>query len=91
MAVTRRYFLKSSGVALASAGLISVPKFLQRAALAQTASRGKANPIVIAIFQRGAMDGLSAVVPFGDKNYYNLRAIGRDKKKTCGKGANAKN
>ncbi len=74
MAVTRRYFLKSSGLALASTGLLSVPKFLQRAAFAQTGTKGKDHPIVIAIFQRGAMDGLSAVVPFGDKNYYTLRS-----------------
>src|ERR1044072_5888226 len=74
MAVTRRYFLKSSGLALASTGLISVPKFLQRAVLAQSPAHGKNKPLVIAIFQRGAMDGLSAVVPFGDKNYYSLRS-----------------
>lgn len=72
MAVTRRFFLKSSGLAIASAGLINVPTFLQRTVLAQTASSGR-KPIVIAIFQRGAMDGISAVVPFGDKNYYSFR------------------
>jgi uncharacterized protein (DUF1501 family) len=71
MAVTRRFFLKSSGLAIASAGLMNVPTFLQRA-VGQTANAGR-KPILIAIFQRGAMDGISAVVPFGDKNYYNLR------------------
>ncbi len=72
MAVTRRFFLKSSGLAIASAGLINVPTFLQRSVLGQTTSTGK-KPIVIAIFQRGAMDGISAVVPFGDKSYYSSR------------------
>lgn len=71
MSVSRRYFLKSSGLALAS--FAAVPSFLQRTAFAQTSGSGKDKPIVIAIFQRGAMDGLSAVVPFGDKNYYSLR------------------
>ena len=71
MAVTRRFFLKSSGLAIASAGLMNVPTFLQRA-VGQTANAGR-KPILIAIFQRGAMDGISAVVPFGDKNYYSLR------------------
>ncbi len=80
MSVSRRYFLKSSGLALAS--FAAVPSFLQRTALAQTLGSPTDKPIVIAIFQRGAMDGLSAVVPFGDKNYYSLRpqiAIARPK------------
>src|SRR5690349_11182817 len=72
MAVTRRFFLKSSGLAMVS--LAAAPSFLKRTALGQTvAGSGKDKPIVIAIFQRGAMDGISAVVPFGDKNYYNVR------------------
>ena len=72
MAVTRRFFLKSSGLALVS--FAAAPSFLKRTALAQTvAGAGKDHPIIIAIFQRGAMDGISAVVPFGDKNYYSVR------------------
>ena len=44
------------------------------AAFAQTtAAAGKYHPIIIAIFQRGAMDGISAVIPFGDKSYYSVR------------------
>ena len=72
MAITRRYFLKSGGVALAS--FATAPPFLVRTALAQTnASRGSDRPIIIAIFQRGAADGISMVVPFGDKNYSAAR------------------
>src|ERR1051325_11574036 len=72
MAVTRRFFIKSSGVALAT--FAAAPSFLKRAVMAQTiGAAGKDKPIVIAIFQRGAMDGISAVIPFGDKNYYNAR------------------
>jgi uncharacterized protein (DUF1501 family) len=72
MAVTRRFFIKSSGLALAS--FAAVPSFLTRAALAQSrAGAGKDHPIVIAVFQRGAMDGVSAVIPFGDKSYYSAR------------------
>jgi uncharacterized protein (DUF1501 family) len=65
MALTRRHFLKSSGIALAGA---AAPSFLIRPAFAQ-----KDHPIIIALFQRGAADGLSMVVPFGDKNYYAAR------------------
>jgi uncharacterized protein (DUF1501 family) len=72
MAVNRRFFLKSSGIALA--GLAAPPSFLKRAALAQNyAAAGKDRPILIAIFQRGAMDGVSAVVPFGDPSYASAR------------------
>lgn len=72
MAVTRRFFLKSSGLALAS--LAAAPSFLKRTAFAQTlGGAGKDRPIIIAIFQRGAADGISMVVPFGDKSYYSLR------------------
>ena len=72
MAITRRYFLKSGGVALAS--FAAAPPFLVRTALAQTnANRGTDRPIIIAIFQRGAADGISMVAPFGDKNYSAAR------------------
>ncbi len=72
MAISRRYFLKSGGVALAS--WAGAPSFLERSAFAETnAASGKDRPVVIAIFQRGAADGLSMVVPFGDKNYTAVR------------------
>jgi uncharacterized protein (DUF1501 family) len=77
MELTRRFFLKSSGIALV--GLSAVPSFLTRAAAA-VAGRGK---ILVVIFQRGAADGLNIVVPHGEKDYYSLRptiAIPRPKK-----------
>ena len=71
----RRYFLKSSGIALASFGLMSVaPNFLHQFADAQTLAGAKGKKkILITIFQRGAVDGLNMVVPYGDDNYYELR------------------
>ena len=71
----RRYFLKSSGIALASFGLMSVaPRFLHQFAQAQTGSEmfGR-KKVLITIFQRGAVDGLNMVVPYGDGEYYDLR------------------
>ena len=71
----RRYFLKSSGIALASFGLMAAaPDFLHQFANAQTLTdrRGK-KKVLITIFQRGAVDGLNMVVPFGESEYYNLR------------------
>jgi uncharacterized protein (DUF1501 family) len=73
--MNRRYFLKSSGIGLASFGLMAAaPNFLHQFANAQavTDRRGK-KKILITIFQRGAVDGLNMVVPFGDSDYYNLR------------------
>jgi uncharacterized protein (DUF1501 family) len=72
MAITRRYFMKTGGVALAS--FATAPTFLLRTALAQTnPNQGVDRPILIAIFQRGAADGISMVVPFGDKHYSAAR------------------
>jgi uncharacterized protein (DUF1501 family) len=74
--MNRRYFIKSGGVALASFGLMSVaPSFLQRAVLAQSRERitGGRRKTLIAIFQRGAVDGLNMVVPHGERSYYDLR------------------
>ncbi len=67
MKLSRRFFLKSSGIALV--GLGAVPGFLARAAVA-TRARGK---ILVVLFQRGAADGLNMVVPHAEKTYYDLR------------------
>lgn len=69
--ITRRFFLKSGALAVASlgAGLV-LPSFLQRTALASPQNRNKT---FIVIFQRGAVDGLNTVVPFGDEAYYRAR------------------
>jgi uncharacterized protein (DUF1501 family) len=71
----RRYFLKSSGIALASFGLVSAaPKFLHQFANAATLTNASGKKkTIITIFQRGAVDGLNVVVPYGDSEYYNLR------------------
>ena len=66
---TRRSFMKAGALTLLGMG--SVPRFLIRTAYAQgTAARPK---ILIAVFQRGAVDGLSMVVPHGDPSYYASR------------------
>src|SRR5437870_2300810 len=67
--ISRRAFLKNGAFALVSVGV--APSFLTRTALAETRA-GRAKQ-VIAIFQRGAVDGLSVVVPFGDAEYSRAR------------------
>ena len=64
----RRYFLKSGALALAS--FAAAPSFLLRAA---TQEKKAGKPVVIAVFQRGAADGISMVVPFGDPYYASAR------------------
>jgi len=66
---TRRSFMK--GGALTLLALAAPPRFLARAALAE--SRAARPKILIAVFQRGAVDGLSMIVPHGDPDYYAAR------------------
>src|SRR5436190_4268114 len=67
---TRRFFLRDS--ALAMVGVGSAPLWLQRALYAADAP-GARKKILVAIFQRGAADGLNVIVPHGEKAYYSLR------------------
>jgi len=64
---TRRLFLRASAVAMAGVGV--APAWLVRAA----AEEGRRRKILVAIFQRGAADGLNIVVPFFEKRYYDGR------------------
>jgi uncharacterized protein (DUF1501 family) len=64
---SRRIFLKNGAFALVSLGF--APSFLARTAYA---AGGRAKQL-IAIFQRGAVDGLNMVVPYGEGDYYRAR------------------
>ena len=65
---SRRVFMKNGGLALLSLGF--APAFLARTVEAAGAVRRK---ILITIFQRGAVDGLNMIVPFGERDYYASR------------------
>ncbi|HVV47096.1 MAG TPA: hypothetical protein VHC72_17915, partial [Bryobacteraceae bacterium] len=65
--LTRRIFLRDSAIVMAGAG--SAPFWLGRAAAAAEERR----KVLVAIFQRGAADGLNIVVPVGERRYYELR------------------
>ncbi|MEX2660796.1 MAG: DUF1501 domain-containing protein [Vicinamibacterales bacterium] len=64
---SRRIFLKNGGLALVSLGF--APTFLART-VEGLAARQK---VLITIFQRGAVDGLNMIVPFGERDYYTAR------------------
>ena len=76
MTLSRRTFLKRGALALVSVGSIPMwgPRFLQQLVFAAEPARGAGRKILICLFQRGAVDGLSMVVPYGDKNYYAVRS-----------------
>jgi len=65
---TRRVFLRSSGAALA--GLCLEPALVARPLVAE---RVASNKVLVLIFLRGGMDGLSLIVPHGEPDYYRLR------------------
>ncbi len=65
--ISRRVFLKNGAFAFVSLGF--APRFLARTAYAADARAKR----LIAIFQRGAVDGLSVVVPYGEADYYRSR------------------
>jgi uncharacterized protein (DUF1501 family) len=67
---SRRFFLKSSAVAMF--GTTAAPAWLARALYADDAPSPR-KKVLVAILQRGAMDGLNVVIPHGEKAYYDLR------------------
>src|SRR5205823_5056827 len=67
--ISRRVFLKDGALAMVTLGF--APSFLARTAYAQ--GRSARSKQLIAIFQRGAVDGLSVIVPFGEPGYYRSR------------------
>ena len=67
--VNRRVFMKHGAMVLMALGL--PPEFLTRSLFAETPHRRRKT--VVCIFQRGAVDGLNMVIPFGDPAYYRVR------------------
>jgi uncharacterized protein (DUF1501 family) len=70
MNFSRCIFLRSS--ALAMVGVGATPAWLSRALYAADAPVPR-KKVLVAIFQRGAVDGLNVVVPHGEKRYYEMR------------------
>lgn len=70
MHITRRAFVRNGSLALLSLGL--PPAFLTRSLVAAPHALPRRKTL-ICIFQRGAVDGLSMVVPFGETEYFARR------------------
>ncbi len=65
--MNRRIFIRNGAIALLSLGF--APSFLARTARAAPSRR----KILVAIFQRGAVDGLNLLIPYGEPAYYDAR------------------
>src|SRR5690242_5360684 len=68
--MNRRVFLRNS--ALAMVGVGAAPGWLERALYAGGGPSAR-RKVLVAIFQRGAADGLNIVVPRGETHYYDAR------------------
>jgi len=67
----RRVFVKSGALALVTMGFS--PSFLRRTAFGMELFNAPKGKVLICLFQRGAADALSIVVPHGEKAYYAMR------------------
>jgi uncharacterized protein (DUF1501 family) len=66
MTCNRRDFFKLAGVAAAAT---AAPRLV----FAQSAATARSSDTLIVVYLRGGMDGLNAVVPYADADYYRLR------------------
>ena len=64
---SRRLFMRQGAMAMITLGF--APSFVTRAA----AAAGSGTKLQITVFQRGAVDGLNMVVPYGESEYYRAR------------------
>lgn len=71
MPISRRVFLQAGALGLVSLG--ADPLFVDRAAFALRGPRRAGARTLVCLFQRGAVDGLSMIVPIGDPDYANAR------------------
>lgn len=68
--LTRRQFLQGSGaLAVVGASRAMLPKWVPRLAFRSQVTQAPGD-VLVHIFLRGGMDGLSAVIPFGDGGHY---------------------
>jgi uncharacterized protein (DUF1501 family) len=70
-ALSRRRFMAVTGVSAAAAA--TAPSWLPRVALASSHRSGQRD-VIVSIYLRGGIDGMSAVVPYQEANYYAQRA-----------------
>jgi len=70
-ALSRRSFVQRAGV-IGIAGL-SLPAWMPRMAFAASPDAASSGDTLVCIFLRGGMDGLSALVPYNEAGYHDVR------------------
>ncbi len=70
--MNRREFLKSAGLATATLLMPKVRVWAKTTGNPQATNAAATNKLVV-VFLRGAIDGLSVVVPYSDQSYYKVR------------------
>ena len=74
MRLTRRYFLRSSGLVAAYCGLAAGHAIAEPAAdTAAESTPATPHRTLVVVFLRGGIDGLNLVVPYADPDYAKLR------------------
>jgi uncharacterized protein (DUF1501 family) len=68
--ISRRVFLRSSGVAAVGVAAHASPLLTRMAEASQAAAK-----VFVHVFLRGGADGLNMLVPHGDPDYYTLRQM----------------
>jgi uncharacterized protein (DUF1501 family) len=72
--MNRRELMKNFGLGVIGLSPSLFPRWMPKLAFAPDDQTGVQRDVLVAIFQRGGMDGLNAVVPFGEgANYYDRR------------------
>ena len=72
--MNRRELMKNFGLGVIGLSPSLFPRWMPKLAFAPDDQTGVRRDVLVAIFQRGGMDGLNAVVPFGEgANYYDRR------------------
>jgi uncharacterized protein (DUF1501 family) len=70
--LSRRHFIeRTAGVGGAVAATAAFPAWLPRVVLAEQYQSSR--DVIVSVFQRGGVDGLTTCVPFTDNNYYAAR------------------
>ena len=70
--LTRRNFLKTSGVVAGLGTLVGLPTWMPRLAFAQPYNNPKGD-VLVSIFLRGGADALNMIVPHAEDAYYSAR------------------
>ena len=72
--LSRRDFIKMATISVGGFALApALPSWIPRMAFAPQGVEPQGD-LLVCIFQRGGMDGLNAVIPHGDADYYHLRS-----------------